>query len=246
MLSIMPAILSHYAKDKKMQWKCSWLCLLTLSGLHFLSFLTAIKGICDQMHFMITYSGQWFICWPWLFLGVPICQTWTAVGGVKITLVVPTEALIGWVLNSGYSHSQEHQHDYKMRRRFREIQFSQGRLKKTWQTWTTICRTCKSACVLLYTQSRLLLKPADASSEIFPELISSNHTDCSQQKINLIFCQSGCQLLKIWSLSFLHSHLSPPSLSTLFKPWLIKMEREGFAVGIQLIVEVNYRAQWII
>lgn len=95
----------------------------------------------------------------------------------------------------------------------------------------------------------LIIHATGASSEMFPALISSNHSDCSQQKINLIFCQSCCQLLKIWSLSLFHTHFFLPSLSHLcFRPRLIKMERKGFAVSYsgQLWVEVNYRAQWII
>lgn len=79
-------------------------------------------------------------------------------------------------------------------------------------------------------------------------VISSNHSDFSQQKINLIFCQSSCQLLKTWSLSFFNFHFSHPSLShSLFRPCLIKIERKWFAVSNsgKLIGELNYRAQWI-
>lgn len=95
----------------------------------------------------------------------------------------------------------------------------------------------------------LIVHATRATREMFSALISSNHSDCSQQKINLIFCQSCCQLLKIWSFSLFHTHFFPPSLSHLrFRPRLIKMERKGFAVSYsgQLWVEVNYRVQWII
>lgn len=117
---------------------------------------------------------------------------------------------------------------------------------KSWQihrklsVWFASVNMC-TACLISNTTG--------ASSEMFLTLIISNHSDCSQQKINLIFCQSCCQLLKMWSLSLFHTHFFPPSLSrSCFRLWLIKMERERFAVGNsgQLIVEVNYRAQWII
>lgn len=116
---------------------------------------------------------------------------------------------------------------------------------QSWQTrgkssvWFGSVNMC-TACLIIHTTG--------APSEMFPALISSNRSDCSLQKINLIFCQSCCQLLKMWSLSLFHTHFFPPSLShSCFRLWLIKMERKGFAVSNsgELIVEVNYRVQWI-
>lgn len=135
--------------------------------------------------------------------------------------ILPAHIGSNWLCLQQHCRSQEQQLNYfnystkfKMWGWFRETETKSGNMTdaedgqaSVW--FGCVCVTCRSNCT-----HKVLLKQTDVSSEIFLELISWNHTDCSQQKINLIFCQSGCQLLKIWSLPFF-SHFSPPSLSRL-------------------------------
>lgn len=128
---------------------------------------------------------------------------------------MPSGVVLTGCVSNKSAHSEQQQHNYlhhstqcELLGRFREtvaaLHGRSGRIngwKQTkaspWFGWVDVC-----AARLI-----VLLMPADASHEIFLELITSNHTDFSSTTMKYIFCRGVSQLLKdlipfILSLSF--------------------------------------------